>query len=60
MLYGGGGPSVAKGDQIIMVMLSAVDGPPGQSVAAMHGPGGPSTAAALGSGGRIVGGPSVV
>ena len=37
--------------------LSAVDGPPGSSVAAMHGPGGPSIAAALGSGNRLWGGP---
>ena len=43
-----------------MVMLRAVDGPPGPSVAAVHGPGGPSTAAALGPGGPIMGGPSVV
>ena len=49
---GGGGPTV--------VMLSAVDGPPGPSVAAVHGPGGPSMAAALGPGGPIVGGPLVV
>ena len=42
------------------VMLSAVDGPPGPSVAAVHGPGGPSMVAALGPGGQIVGGPSVV
>ena len=29
-------------------MLSAIDSPPGPSVAAMHGPGGPSMAATLG------------
>ena len=40
-----------------MVMLSAVDGPPGPSVAAVHGPGGSFMAAALGP---IVGGPLVV
>ena len=33
-----------------MVMLSAVDGPPGPSVVSVHGPGGPSMAAALGPG----------
>ena len=49
---GKGGPTV--------VMLSAVDGPPGPSVAAVHGLGGPSMVAALGPGGPIVGGPSVV
>ena len=51
---GYGGPTV--------VMLSAVDDPPGPSVAAVHGPGGPSMAAALGPGGpiAIVGGPLVV
>ena len=43
-----------------MVMLSAVDGPPGPSVAAVHGSGGPSMVATLGPGGAIVGGPSVV
>ena len=43
-----------------MVMLSAVDDPPGPSVAAMHSPGGPSMAAALGPGGPIVGGPLVM
>ena len=43
-----------------MVMLSAVDGLPGPSVAAMHGPGRPSMAAALGPGGPIMGGPLVV
>ena len=45
---GYGGPSV--------VMLSAVDGLPGPSVAAMHGPGRPSMASALGPGGPIAGG----
>ena len=49
---GYGGPSV--------LMLSAVDGPPGPSVVAVHGPGKPSMAAALGPGGLIVGGPLVV
>ena len=43
-----------------VVMLSAIDGPPGPSVAAVHSPGGPSMAAALGPGGPIVGGPLVV
>ena len=38
-----GGPTV--------VMLNAVDGPPGPSVTAVHGPVGPSMAAALGPGG---------
>ena len=38
-----------------MGMLSAVDDPPGPSVAAVHGPGGPSIAAALGPGVLIVG-----
>ena len=38
-----------------MLMLSAVDGPPGPSVAAVHGPGGPSMAAALGPGDRLWG-----
>ena len=38
-----------------VVMLSAIDGPPGPSVAAVHGPRGPSMAAALGPGGPIVG-----
>ena len=48
-----GGPTV--------VMLSAVDGPPGPSVAAMHGPGGRlSMVATLGLGGPIVGGSLVV
>ena len=42
-----GGPNV--------VMLSAVDDPPGPSVAAVHGLGRPSMAAALGPGGPIVG-----
>ena len=36
-----------------MVMLSAVDGPPGPSVVAVHGPGGPSMAAALDPGDRL-------
>ena len=50
-----------RGSAIIkIIIISAVDGPPGPSVAAVHGPGGPSTAAALGLGGPIVGGPSVV
>ena len=44
----------------MVVMLSAVDAPPGPSVAAVHGPEGPSMAAALGPGGPIVGGPLVV
>ena len=45
-----------------MVMLSAVDGPPGPSAAAVHSPGGTFMAAALGTGGpiAIVGGPLVV
>ena len=43
-----------------MVMLSAVDGPPGLSVVAVHGPGGPSMTAACGPGRPIGGGPSVV
>ena len=38
-----------------MVVLSAVDGPPGPSMAAVHGPWRPSMAAALGLGGPIVG-----
>ena len=38
-----------------MVMLSAVDSPPGPSVAAVHGPRGPSMAAALGPGDRLWG-----
>ena len=38
-----------------MVMLSAIDGPPGPSVAAVHGPGGPSMVAALGPGDRLWG-----
>ena len=37
-----------------VVMLSAVDGPPGPSVEAVHGPGEPSMAAALGPGGPLV------
>ena len=43
-----------------MVMLSAVDGPPGPSVSAVYGPGGPSMVAAPGPGVPIVGGPLVV
>ena len=43
---GYGGPTV--------VMLSAVDGSPGPSVASVHGPGRPSMAAALGLGGLLV------
>ena len=43
-----------------MVMLSAVDGPPGPRVAAVNSPGGLSMAAALGPGRPIVGGPLVV
>ena len=39
-----------------MVMLSAVDGPPGLSVVAVHGPGGPSMTAACGPGRPIGGG----
>ena len=42
------------------MMLSAVDDPPGPSVAAVHSPGEPSMAAALGPGGLIVGGTLVV
>ena len=44
----------------IVVMISAVDGPPGPSVAAVHGPEGPSMVATFGPGGPIVGGPLVV
>ena len=33
-----------------VVMLSAIDGPPGPSMAAMHGPGRPSMATTLGPG----------
>ena len=52
-IRGKGGPTV--------VMLSAVDGPPGLSVVAVHGPGGPSMTAACGPGRPIGGGgPSVV
>ena len=43
----------------IVVILSAVDDPPGPSVVAVHSPVGPSMAAALGLGGPIVGGPLV-
>ena len=43
-----------------VVMLNAVNGPPGPSVTAMHGPGGLSMAAALGPEGPIVGGLLVV
>ena len=39
-----------------MVMLSAVDGPPGLRVVAVHGPGGPSMTAACGPGRPIEGG----
>ena len=39
-----------------MVILSAVDGPPGPSVVAVHSPVGPSVAAALGLGGTDCGG----
>ena len=39
-----------------VVMLNAVDGPPGPSVATMHGPGGPSMATTLGLGGTDCGG----
>ena len=46
---GYGGPSV--------LMQSAIDGPPGPSVAAVHGPCEPSKAATLGLGGPILGGP---
>ena len=38
-----------------MVMLNAVDGPPGPSVAAMHGPGGQFMAAELGPGDQLWG-----
>ena len=37
----------------MVMMLSAIDGPPGPSVVAVHGPGGPSMAAALGPGDRL-------
>ena len=43
-----------------MVMLSAVDGPPGPSVAAVHGPGGTIHGCRTWSGGTDFGGPSVV
>ena len=43
-----------------MVMLSAVDGPPGPIVAAVHDPRRPSMAATLGQEEPIVGGPLVV
>ena len=43
-----------------MVILNAVNGPLGPSVAAVHDLRGPSMAAALGPGGPIVGGPLVV
>ena len=38
-----------------VVMLSAVDGPPGPSVTVVHDPGGPFMAAVLGPGRPIVG-----
>ena len=52
--------SLAVGDRPwlggpIVVMLSAVDCPPGPSVAAVHGLERPSMAAALGLGGPIMG-----
>ena len=54
---GSGGPSVHGYGGPSVVMLSAVDGPPGPShtvsVAAVHGPRGPSMAAALGPGGPV-------
>ena len=45
---------MARGPNV--VVLSAVDGPPGPSVAAVHTLGGPSMAAALGPERPIVGG----